>query len=131
MLEVMRRSANSQETVCNFADLALLSGVQTFGGYLREAIRGARLTKTAFADQARISKSFVSDLIANRRTPPLEDVERWADVLSLRGAARERLLDLAVIAHVPGQGRDRFLRFLDMMDRYQRELAADEADDGD
>lgn len=131
MLEVVRRSANRQEAICNFAEMLLLSGVQSFGSYLREAIRGARLTKTAFADQARISKSFVSDLIANRRTPPLEDVGRWAEILGLRGDARERFEDLAVIAHVPDPGRDRFLRFLDMMDRYQRELAADEADDDD
>jgi transcriptional regulator with XRE-family HTH domain len=125
-MEAIRSIADRQGPFCNIADLSLLCGVQTFGSFLTEALTAARMEKTDFARRAKISKQFVSDLVRDRRTPPLEDVEKWSEILGLRGAARERFQDLAVIAHIPAVGRSRFLRFLELVDQYQRDDDDDE-----
>lgn len=80
-----------------------------FGGFLAERIERARLTRIAFAKAIGSSSGFMTDVIKGRRTPPLDRLDAWADVLGLDGQERTLFLDLAALAHLPDEVRPRFL----------------------
>lgn len=74
-----------------------------FGGFLAERIERAHLTRIAFAKAIGSSSGFMTDVIKGRRTPPLDRLDTWADVLGVTGAERQQFLLLAGLAHIPDQ----------------------------
>ncbi len=72
-----------------------------FGGYLAECLNAGKISQNHFAGLMGTSSGFVNMLISGQRRPPLEWLERWAEVLKLTGVRRQRFFDLAEIAHLP------------------------------
>lgn len=82
------------------------------------------MSATDFAKTAGVAMSSVSQISTGKRTPPLDAVGSWADLLKLGAESRQKFMDLAALAHIPDQGmRDRFLVWLDKSEQQDQEIA--------
>ncbi len=81
-----------------------------FGAHLQELLAQRGLSGLRFARLVGTGSSTISQVSSGKRTPPLTRIEAWADVLSLRGAARARFIELAHLAHCPERIRRDYLR---------------------
>lgn len=52
-----------------------------------------------------VTGPFVNQIIKRSRLPPLDLLEKWADVLSLTGSERARFLELGWLSHAPAEVR--------------------------
>jgi hypothetical protein len=84
-----------------------------FGRLLKLHIQASGRSISAWARMVGITQGFASNLMAGRRTPPLRELETWADSLALGGEERQRFLDLAAIAHLPAAAQVRLVALLD------------------
>ena len=83
-----------------------------FGSLLGDLITDAGMNRADFAHRAHVSASFVSNVIHDDRSPPPDALERWADLLALRGRKREHFLDMAMLRHLPAEVRPRWIALL-------------------
>ena len=88
-------------------------GMQSFGTMLGSLLTRRDFSTRSFARAVKSSKSSISGITNNERTPPLDRLERWADVLALRGAERQLFIDLGALAHLPQEAQPRFLAWYD------------------
>jgi hypothetical protein len=84
-----------------------------FGTLLKHHISASGRSLSAWARAVGITQGFASNLLAGRRTPPLGELETWADSLGLAGEERQRFIDLAAIAHCPHPAQARLVALLD------------------
>jgi hypothetical protein len=84
-----------------------------FGSLLKHHIASSGRSISAWARTVGITQGFASNLMAGRRTPPLKEMERWADSLRLAGEERQRFIDLAAIAHLPATAQARLVALID------------------
>lgn len=56
--------------------------------------------------------------------PPLDDMDRWADVLGLDPDERAQLVELAELAHTPPAIRDRYLAMKALLTRPAQQAAS-------
>ncbi len=84
-----------------------------FGRLLKHHISASGRSISAWSRAVGITQGFASNLTAGRRTPPLGELERWADSLTLVGDERQRFIDLAAIAHLPATAQARLIALLD------------------
>jgi transcriptional regulator with XRE-family HTH domain len=96
-------------------------GMQSFGSLLNSLLERRAYSTRAFARAVKSSKSSISGITNGERTPPLDRLEKWCDVLGLRGAERQLFLDLAALAHLPHDAQPRFLAWYE---EYQELKAA-------
>jgi transcriptional regulator with XRE-family HTH domain len=96
----------------------------SFGALLESLLERRAFSTRSFARAVKSSKSSVSGITNGERTPPLDRLEKWCDVLGLRGTERQHFLDLAALAHLPREAQPRFLAWYE---EYQ-ELKAANAD---
>lgn len=73
--------------------------------------------KSAFLRAARDTtsgaSSYLGQVLRDKKPPPMERIERWADAVKLQGSERTRFLDLAAIAHMPDVVQSRFVGIID------------------
>jgi transcriptional regulator with XRE-family HTH domain len=98
--------------------------MKSFGDYLKQLLESRQLTVSGWARKVGITQGFASNLLAGRRSPAMEDIERWADSLELSGRDRRLFLDLAAISHLPKEAQARFLHFLNEQVKMKAELDA-------
>lgn len=72
-----------------------------FAGLLQQERTRRGLTGRGLARLLGASSAHVARITAGTRPPPLDAVERWADVLGLVGVDRRRFLVAALSAHAP------------------------------
>jgi hypothetical protein len=87
--------------------------VSTFGAILWREILDHDMSQSLFAKEVGHPVSFVNLIIHGHRTPPLERIEQWADLLKLSGQPRDRFLAMAAIAHLPDKIRVEFENLYD------------------
>lgn len=78
-----------------------MASVMNFGDMLAARIEGAGLTRIAFAKEVESSSGFMTDVIKGRRTPPLDRLDRWIEVLGLSPKEADQFRFLAGVAHIP------------------------------
>jgi hypothetical protein len=78
----------------------------TFGRLLTALIAEKTEGKSAFARACGSTAGFINNVCRDRRLPPLDSIESWADALSLTGEPRRLFLQAAFLAHAPSQVRD-------------------------
>lgn len=60
-----------------------------------------KMTHSEFAERAGTSQPVIHTYITGRSKPQLNDLDRWCDVLELKGREREQFVWLAHEAHTP------------------------------
>ncbi len=93
----------------------------SFGSLLESFLERREFSTRSVARAVKSSKSSISGITNGDRTPPLDRLDKWCDVLGLRGAERQLFLDLAALAHLP---HDALPRFLAWYEEYQELKAA-------
>lgn len=94
-----------------------------FGKHLESLIHYRRMTQAEYARAVRHPPPFVNQVIHGKRTPPLKQLETWADTLDLSGEERATFLRLALLAHCPGPIQDDYLRLRARVDKLERRVA--------
>lgn len=91
-----------------------------FGEMLKTAIEAAGLSVREWAEtRAATTNGQVFNIIAGRRTPPIDQVQKWGDLLGFTGERADRFYELACIAHLPDQVQAFFVK--NMERRYELE----------
>ena len=90
-----------------------------FARFFADALDQAKILRKDFAVKAGTSPGFVTDMIQGRRTPPLERITEWAELLGLKGRKRETFFELAAIAHLPPLAQPHFLNILQRLDKLE------------
>lgn len=67
------------------------------------------MTQLAFSKAVGHHNGVISRIRNGQRTPPLAAMEEWANVLGLKGAKKERFIELAEMAHAPERMVRRYL----------------------
>ncbi len=73
----------------------------TFGSLLTALIAEKTEGKSAFARACGSTAGFINNVCRDRRLPPLDRIDSWADALKLTGPEREQFLIEANLAHCP------------------------------
>src|SRR5688500_14810609 len=81
----------------------------SFAAILQSHLSEADLNQAQFARRVGTTRGFVNNVLHGRRTPPLDEIGAWADVLALKGAKRDHFLELAELAHAPERLARRYL----------------------
>ena len=92
-----------------------------FGELLRHAIVSKNTSISGWAQRVGCTHGQISNIIAGRRSPPLEQLDRWCAELGLADQARERFVNLAFLAHAPEQVRALVERLEARADAAERE----------
>lgn len=77
-----------------------------FARVLVKAIKDAGFNQASFAEAVGVSPAFISQVKSGIRTPPLEDISKWAKTLDIRGTERKRFIQLANLEHCPALIQD-------------------------
>ena len=83
-----------------------------FGALLKAFRHQRRLALKPFGELVGCSHTFISRVETGRRKPPMEMIDRWADVLKLSQAQRTALRIEAGLAFVPDSIREEVRDFL-------------------
>ncbi len=94
-----------------------------FGDLLRQVILSKNASVSAWAQRVELTHGQISNIIAGRRCPPLDQLERWCDELGLVDDVRARFLQLAWLAHAPTQVGTMVERFEAQIEALTRENA--------
>jgi transcriptional regulator with XRE-family HTH domain len=97
----------------------MTSMAQGFTDIFAAALEQAQILRKDFAAKAGTSPGFITDVIQGRRTPPMDRINQWAEILGLTGRKREAFFDLAAIAHLPPEAQPRFLSILQRIDKLE------------
>lgn len=84
--------------------------MQRFGPLLVEYIERIGQTGNGFAKKIGAGSSTISQISTGKRTPPLDQIDHWADVLGLKGEKRLEFLELACLEHCPEPIRAEYMR---------------------
>ena len=76
-----------------------------FGAFLDEQCARRGLSQATFARLVGQAPGVIQFVRTGRRRPSLARIEVWADALALRGADRQRFLELARLEHSPPEIR--------------------------
>jgi hypothetical protein len=98
-----------------------------FGELLYDKIRKSGKTIPEFSLKVGIHKSILSKISEGGIAPKWERVLILVRYLELTGKERQRFLDLAAIAHLPPDVRDRFVRILDAFELIDTRLDSSES----
>lgn len=101
----------------------LAYGVLRFAEVFERSLDRAGYKQLTFAAKVGTSQSFLSQIIAGKRTPPLDQIEAWANVLELHGENRAEFIRLAYLAHCPGPIAEEHLRLRARVDKLERRVA--------
>ncbi|MBA3845846.1 MAG: hypothetical protein H0X45_04300 [Planctomycetes bacterium] len=72
-----------------------------FGDLLRQVIVSTNASVSTWAQRVGLTHGQIHNIIAGRRCPPLDQLERWCDELGLVDGVRARFLQRARLAHAP------------------------------
>jgi transcriptional regulator with XRE-family HTH domain len=82
-----------------------------FGTLLSELIRVRGISLRSFSAALGKSQGNISNIIKGAEyTPPLDELDQWADFLELKGDKRAEFLELAYLEHCPEPIRKEYLR---------------------
>jgi transcriptional regulator with XRE-family HTH domain len=105
-----------QTSIGGFADweTALYAAKMTsFGTFMRQALSRCDITVRGFSRAVSLSPATISLILSGKRTPPIDRLDQWADVLHLTGDTRQRFRLLAACAHIPTDIRAEFEGFVE------------------
>jgi transcriptional regulator with XRE-family HTH domain len=88
-----------------------------FGPLLKRLIDESPYDQAGFAEAVGLSRSYITDIIKERRPPPLDDVADWASKLGVTGKIAQILVDRAMVARFSPAQRLHFLRLLARLER--------------
>lgn len=88
--------------------------MQPFASQFESALERANLSQREFARLIPCNSTLVSKVIKQQRTPPIDALERWIEVLQLTVEEREPFRVAALLAHAPDE---LFKRWTDMENR--------------
>lgn len=91
--------------------------LSAFAIALLDALTAKKLNQTEFGALTGHPRAFINQLLHSTRTPPLDEVDGWADKLGLTGRAKVRFVNLAALAHLPDSVAQRFITIIDEHDR--------------
>lgn len=91
--------------------------MSTFGKALLSELTGQKISQSAFSRTIGHPVAWINQIIHGHRTPPLDEVEGWADKLGLTGRDKVRFVNLAALAHLPDAVAQRFVKILDEHER--------------
>jgi transcriptional regulator with XRE-family HTH domain len=81
-----------------------------FGAMVVARWQAKNIHQAEFCRRVGMPAGWVQQIREGRKTPPLERMEHWANVLDLHGEQRQLFLDLAAVMHLPETHRARFIR---------------------
>lgn len=96
---------------------------ETFGTHLAERLAALSLSQNKFGQSVGHSSGFINMVISGERTPPLDKVAMWAEVLKITGKDREEFTRHAYLAHCPDEIRDDYFRLRARVDKLERRVA--------
>ena len=96
-----------------------------FGTLLYELIDRAGLSVRTFARQVDTHASTLSDIKSGKRSAPLPQLDRWAELLGLLPGTpqHDRFMYLATVTHLP---EDHQARFVALLSEHYRLIAENE-----
>jgi transcriptional regulator with XRE-family HTH domain len=97
--------------------------MQRFGALLVSHIGRAGMTMNGFAKAVGAGSSSISQIATGKRTPPLAQIERWADVLVLKGERRAEFLESASLEHTPELIQMEYAKLKAQVQRLESRLA--------
>ncbi len=80
-----------------------------FGEMIKARWAALGLHQAEFCRRVNAPAGWVQQIREGKKTPPLDRMEEWVQVLELTGLQRALFLDLAAIQHIPEIGRARFI----------------------
>lgn len=83
-----------------------------FGELLKAHWQHLGLHQAEFCRRIGKPGGWIQQIREAKKTPPLDQMPVWADVLGLTGPARQLFLDAATVMHIPASHRMRFLAFV-------------------
>jgi hypothetical protein len=99
---------------------AIDSGVRSeFVKWLDDLISAKFKSRRAFirevvpASQEDSAQAYLGQVMAGKKPPPLEYIDKWADALGIKGTERQRFIHLAITAHIPREFQAVFVKILD------------------
>jgi transcriptional regulator with XRE-family HTH domain len=95
---------------------------QAFGPFLQLALDRKMMSQREFAKRAHSSSASLSQIISGKRTPPLDQIDNWANILDLKGEDRVSFLELACLEHCPEPLRQEYLRMKGQILRLEQRL---------
>lgn len=96
--------------------------MQHFGPLLVAYIERAGLSSNGFAKKVGAGSSSISQISTGKRTPPLDQIDLWAEVLGLKGEKRAEFLELACLEHCPEPIRVEYLRLKAQVQKLETRL---------
>src|SRR4051812_40435501 len=84
--------------------------MQRFGALLVSHINRAGMTMNGFAKAVGAGSSSISQIATGKRTPPLDQIEGWAEVLALKGERRAEFIESACLEHTPELIRNEYAK---------------------
>ncbi len=72
-----------------------------FAEFFSEKLAQMPLSQAAFGRAVEMTGPFINMICRRKALPPLDRIDRWADVLQLTGAERDQFIRLAGVAHIP------------------------------
>lgn len=100
-----------------------MAGDGDFGAELTRLLQARGIAQAEFARRVGKAPGVISFIRSGRRTPPLDQMQRWADAMGLAGAERARFLELAALAHTPPEARQLIARLRQRCARLEGEIA--------
>src|SRR3954468_16926301 len=94
-----------------------------FGELLRHAIVSKNTSISGWAQRVGCTHGQISNIIAGRRSPPLDRLDQWCAELGLAEQARERFVVLACLTHAPDQVRTLVTGLEQRVETAEREAA--------
>lgn len=82
--------------------------INPFGDFLNVRLAELGLWQAEFCRRIGSPAGWVQQIREGKKTPPLDRMKNWADVLLLKGTDRQRFCDLAAVMHLPEVARPRF-----------------------
>lgn len=102
----------------------------TFAGILAKRIDAMFDSRRAFIRAAEpkanenAAQSYLSQVIAGKKPPPIDRIDAWADALELKDKERDHFIDLACLAHLPIEVQPHFEKILGRLEAAEAALMA-------
>lgn len=98
--------------------------MERFPTLLRRLIQRAGYSSLrAFDREVSTGNGVILNVCTGHNSPPMKDLEHWADALGLKGEEREEFRLSAALEHSPAEVREEFLRLRAVVKRLERREA--------
>lgn len=95
---------------------------RSFGSLLKAHIDYIGISQREFAKRIGAKQPTVNAIINGTRTPPLDEIDSWADQLGLKGVEREDFLETACLEHCPEPIRQAYAKLKAQVVRMEQRM---------